>query len=188
MGFTLYEAQTISRHKIGSQTTEKVYLAKGKHAFMKSLAHKIQDYIGETGQMPTARDEQDSFLLYGDSGKLAKRYKTFERKLIKPQAFRSGVPPVATPTAEAPPLTNKATPKTRRQTPKPVHSPLPGEVYNIPYEELSDSGEPPKITHFRGTLLRRIQNAEGTDGFLVKFDGYPDPEFVDILSILECRM
>ena len=188
MGFTLYEAQTISRHKIGSQTTEKVYLAKGKHAFMKSLAHKIQDYIGETGQMPTARDEQDSFLLYGDSGKLAKRYKTFERKLVKPQAFRQRAPPAGTPTAEAVPLARETTPKVQSQAPDPIHSPFPGEVVNIPYDELSDSGGPPKLKHFRGTLLRRVQNAAGTDGFLVKFDGYPDPEFVDTLSILECRM
>ena len=188
MGFTLYEAQTISRHKIGSQTTEKVYLAKGKHAFMKTLAHKIQNYIGETGQMPTARDEQDSFLLYGDSGKLAKRYKTFERKLVKPQAFRPRAPPAVTPEAEASPPTSGTTPQVQNQAPDPVHSPLPGEVYNIPYEELSDSGGPPKITHFKGTLLKQIRNAEGIDGFLVQFDGYPDPEFVDTLSILECRM
>ena len=188
MGFTLYEAQTISRHKIGSQTTEKVYLAKGKHAFMKTLAHKIQNYIGETGQMPTARDEQDSFLLYGDSGKLAKRYKTFESKSVKPQVFRSRVPPVVAPEAETSPLTNRTTPQAQSQAPDQTHSPLPGEVYNIPYEELSDSGGPPKITHFKGTLLRRIQDAEGIDGFLVQFDGYPDPEFVDTLSILECSM
>ena len=188
MGFTLYEAQTISRHKIGSQTTERVYLAKGKHAFIKSLANKIQDYIGTTGQMPTARDEQDSFLMYGDSGKLAKRYKTFERKTVKPQIFRSRAPPMVAPAAEAPPLAHGPTPQTQSQATDQVHSPLPGEVYNIPYEELSDSGGPPKITHFKGTLLKQIQNAEGIDGFLVQFDGYPDPEFVDTLSILECRM
>ena len=45
MGFTLYEPQTISRHKIGSSTTEEVYLAKGKFAFAQSLAYKIQNYI-----------------------------------------------------------------------------------------------------------------------------------------------
>ena len=93
-----------------------------------------------------------------------------------------------TPAAEASPLARETTPKVQSQAPDPIHSPLPGEVYNIPYEELSDSGGATKITHFRGTLLRRIQNAEGTDGFLVQFDGYPDPEFVDTLSILECRM
>ena len=92
------------------------------------------------------------------------------------------------PAAGAPPLANRTTPQAHSQAPDQTHSPLPGEVYNIPYEELSDSGGSPKITHFKGTLLKRIQNAEGIDGFLVQFDGYPDPEFVDTLSILECRM
>ena len=87
MGFTLYEAQTISRHKIGSSTTEEVYLAKGKFAFAQSLASKIQDFIRETGEMPVARSDEDSIslqaednlLLYTDSARLAKRYKSFAK-------------------------------------------------------------------------------------------------------------
>jgi len=59
MGFTLYEAQTVSRHKIGSATTEKIYLAKSRQSFNNSLTAKIQEYVVKHDEPPVATDESD---------------------------------------------------------------------------------------------------------------------------------
>ena len=166
MGFTLYEAQTISRHKIGSSTTEEVYLAKGKFAFAQSLASKIQDFIRETGEMPVARSDEDSIslqaennlLLYTDSARLAKRYKSFAEPKPKP----------------------RLTPRTSSHTPCDTKNsgPTVGDIFSFPYKVGSE------IVLFEGTLVKEISR-NNSQGFLVKFSDSTDLEFIPLPSIME---
>ena len=169
MGFTVYEAQTISRHKLGSRTTEEIYLAKGKAAFAKSLARKIQDYIAETGFFPTATEEDD-FLLYADSAKMAKRYKTFtniqnQASTAKPLSPRPLIPQKDT---------LKSGPKLRV-----------GERCRVPFE-ISHDHKVPKLQYFLGTLTKK-DTQNGVEGYWVKWDEEEDLSFIDSLSLLECH-
>ena len=168
MGFTVYEAQTISRHKLGSRTTEEIYLAKGKAAFAKSLARKIQDYIAETGSFPTATEEDD-FLLYADSAKMAKRYKTFTN--IQNQTNTEKPTP-------SKPLTSAET--TLKQPKLRV-----GERCRVPFE-ISHDHKAPKLQYFLGTLTKK-DTQHGVDGYWIKWDQEEDLSFIDSLSLLECH-
>ena len=184
MGFTLYETQTISRHKIGSATTEAVYIAKGKKAFAKSLANKIQNFIAENGTMPQVLEDQDNFLLYADSAKIAKRFKTFSRPKPHPSLELSPRKEAA----HAPPTTHEPSPPPPDPQPPAVEFPQlqPGDSCRIPYEDREGPPSTWKIKNFDGFLTYRDRQ-EGVEGFWVKFTGYPDPEFVDGHSLMECR-
>ena len=63
-----------------------------------------------------------------------------------------------------------------------------GDACSVPYEEHIEPLGQKKVTIFHGTLLNRTTNEAGQEGFLVKFNGYPEPEFVDGLSLMECRL
>ena len=169
MGFTVYEAQTISRHKLGSRTTEEIYLAKGKAAFAKSLARKIQDYIAETGLFPTATEEDD-FLLYADSAKMAKRYKTFTN--IQNQTNTENFPPPKPIISER--TQQKLGPELRV-----------GKRCRVPFV-ISNDHEDPKLQYFLGTLTQK-DTRNGVDGYWVKWDKEDEPSFIDTLSLLECQ-
>ena len=184
MGFTLYETQTISRHKIGSSTTEDVYIAKGKKAFAKSLANKIQNFIADNGTMPEVLEDQDNFLLYADSAKIAKRFKTFS----KPKSQTPQRPPTPQVAAPAPQPARASTPPPPEHATPAVDFPMlkPGDSCRIPFEEREGPPSTWKIKHFDGFLTHRDRE-NGVEGFYVKFDGYPIPEFIDGHSLMECR-
>ena len=169
MGFTVYEAQTISRHKLGSRTTEEIYLAKGKAAFAKSLARKIQDYIAETGLFPTATEEDD-FLLYADSAKMAKRYKTFTN-IQNQTSTENPLPP-------KPPISKGTQPQLGPRL-------RVGKRCRVPFV-ISHDHEDPKLQYFLGTLKRK-DTRNGVDGYWVKWDEEDEPSFIDTLSLLECQ-
>ena len=80
MGFTLYEAQTVSRHKIGSKTTERIYLAKSRMGFNKSLAKKIQEYIAIHEKPPEALDPADNCYFYSNNAVTFTRFKPHIKK------------------------------------------------------------------------------------------------------------
>ena len=80
MGFTLYEAQTVSRHKIGSKTTERIYLAKSRMGFNKSLAHKIQEYVATHKKPPEAIDPADNCYFYSNNSATFSRFKPHKQK------------------------------------------------------------------------------------------------------------
>ena len=174
MGFTLYEAQTISRHKIGSSTTEEVYLAKGKFAFTQSLAHKIQNFIGQHGSMPIADSEtdnislqaEDNLLLYTDSARMAKRYKSFENPTQNQQTRQ--------------PQRNEKRPKAPK---KPLRVPKIGETLSFPYKVGTKRRW--RIRYFQGTLVERTSKKD-QQGFSVQFEDNPDPIFIPLPSVLEC--
>ena len=184
MGFTLYETQTISRHKIGSSTTEDVYIAKGKKAFAKSLANKIQNFIAENGTMPEVLEDQDNFLLYADSAKIAKRFKTFS----KPEPRSPQRPPTPSVATSVPQPARTLTPPPPELAAPAVDFPLlkPGDSCRIPFEEREGPPSTWEVKYFPGFLVHRDRQ-DGVEGFYVKFDGYPDPEFVDGPSLMECR-
>ena len=184
MGFTLYETQTISRHKIGSSTTEDVYIAKGKKAFAKSLANKIQNFIAENGTMPQVLEDQDNFLLYADSSKIARRFKTFSKPTTRPQHG----PPEPMAAAPAPQLARTPSPPPSAQALPAVDFPLlqPGDPCRVPFEDQEGPPSTWEIKTFDGVLTYRDRQ-QGVEGFWVKFDGYPIPEFVDGHSLMECR-
>ena len=82
MGFTLYEAQTVSRHKIGSKTTERIYLAKSRMGFNKSLAQKIQEYVAIHEKPPNATDPADNCYFYSNNAATFSRYKPHKHKQV----------------------------------------------------------------------------------------------------------
>ena len=82
MGLTLYEAQTVSRHKIGSKTTERIYLAKSRMGFNKSLAQKIQEYVAMHKKPPDATDPADNCYFYSNNAATFSRFKPHKNKRL----------------------------------------------------------------------------------------------------------
>ena len=138
--------------------------------------------------MPTAQGEQDNFLLYVDSGKIAKRYKSFERAQPRTQKYASATSFPSLPLVDEP-ISRETTEKKDSESTTSHNTPLqPGETYNIPFQECTGPEDTWKVKYYRNTLLNRTRNEAGLEGFLVKFHGYPEPEFVDCSSLLECRI
>ena len=139
--------------------------------------------------MPEAVNNEDNFLLYTDSARLAKRYKTFT-----PATSNTPLPGPHE-SAQTEPPENKHVSKPDVTPPMEVSDldiafPLlkQGDACSVPYEEHIEPLGQKKVTIFHGTLLNRTTNEAGQEGFLVKFNGYPEPEFVDGLSLMECRL
>ena len=104
IGLTIFETQSLCRHKLGSKTTEKIYLAKARAEFNRKAANlitkyaesksrtkfntqaaeMITTYIKEHNSFPSEEDCED-FMSHCNNAGMAKRFKTFHKKPEKPQ-------------------------------------------------------------------------------------------------------
>ena len=98
LNLSIYETQSLIRHKLGSRTTEQIYLAKSLQAFNESAATKIYQYTQNTAaskilhyvaknQKPPP--EEKEFLINCNNAGLAKRFGVFKPKpnVRKPMPF-----------------------------------------------------------------------------------------------------
>ena len=77
LNLSIYETQSIIRHKLGSRTTAEIYLAKSLQEFNNTAANKILNYVSKYNQTPP--DEKE-FLINCNNAKLAKTFKVFASK------------------------------------------------------------------------------------------------------------
>ena len=77
LNLSIYETQSIIRHKLGSRTTAEIYLAKSLQEFNNTAANKILNYVSKYDQTPP--DEKE-FLINCNNAKLAKTFKVFASK------------------------------------------------------------------------------------------------------------
>ena len=77
LNLSIYETQSIIRHKLGSRTTAEIYLAKSLQEFNNTAANKILNYVSKYNQTPP---DEEEFLINCNNARLAKTFKVFASK------------------------------------------------------------------------------------------------------------
>ena len=75
LNLSIYETQSLIRHKLGSRTTEQIYLAKSLQEFNNTAANKILAYVSKHNHIPP---EEKEFLINCNNKGLAKRFSVFQ--------------------------------------------------------------------------------------------------------------
>ena len=77
LNLSIYETQSIIRHKLGSRTTAEIYLAKSLQEFNNTAANKILNYVSKYNKTPP---DEEEFLINCNNARLAKTFKVFASK------------------------------------------------------------------------------------------------------------